>query len=156
MNTYGKSIIGIQIPGTFPTNTVLDSLRENAGISIEWNKTKVENLYDLYLDAIQAGEPVYQQGQIGALAYIEKNSNYPHNEISVFLYMLGHLASTGDIDVKYWNIPLQEKRSILPGAGLQKSVDKMSDAVKWGSIALMVGAGIYFSWPFIKKFRRKS
>ena len=156
MTELGKTIASFEIPGTFPSKTMLKALEIQAGATMDWNIRKVENLYDFYLEAIKAGNPVYGPGKTGSVDYILKNSNYTISEVRSFLVVLYQLAKEGIVDVKYWNVPLQETRSDNPIKNYFSSIDKISGAVKWGSIALVAGTALYFTWPFIKKWRKSN
>ena len=151
--TFGIAMI----PGTFPTyavhRAIVDALPESGD---QWTREKINDLYYLYKDAVESGQPVYKTGQTGAANYMSKNSNYSDADIRVFLFVLYRLAENGDITQKWWNIPQQEKRSIIPnmpGKKLEKTVGQVTGAVKWGSIAIVIGIATYFLWPYLKRRR---
>lgn len=152
----GASIGPINIPGTFPTATVLSAIREALPASAHlWTKSKISDMYDLYLEGAAEKIPPYAPGQTQAIKYFQDNSSYSDSEIRVFLMMLYQLSQRGEIDQKYWNIELQEKRAVINTPGITKSLDKFTGAIKWGSI-LLIGAGVlYISWPLIRKWRKK-
>lgn len=147
------------MPGTFPTyevrNAIIDALPTR---ELDWPRTKVNDLYYLYKDGIEAGYPVPKQGDLSVSKYIKENSNYTESDIRVFLYVLYNLAQAGDISQKWLNIELQDKQSLIPSIpgtkNITQTVEKTVSAVKWGSIALIIAAGIYFGWPLIRKIRR--
>lgn len=157
MYQLGANIGPWPVPFTFPTWPVLNAIKEALpATGDQWNTSKVNELYALYKDAIEAGKPIYKQGQTAALNYMVENSNYPRMDISVFLMTLYNMAQSGEIDQKYWNIPLQEKRGILPGGGaITDTLDKFTGAIKWGSIALLAAGALYMTWPLLKKMRRQ-
>lgn len=152
MNQIGISFI----PGTFPTKTVLYAIREGMPLSeTEWNRTKVNDLYYLYKDAIEAGKDIVSPGVWSAGDYMVKNSNFEINEIRVFLSTLYNLAQSGEIEQKWWNIPTQSKRTVLPAmdAGITKNVENVSKIVKWGAVLAIIGVVSYLAMPLI--VRRK-
>ena len=144
------------MPGSFPTKTVLYAIREALPVShTEWNRTKVNDLYFLYKDAIDAGKDVVSPGNSSARDYMIKNSNFDVNEIRVFLFTLYDLAQNGEIEQKWWNIPTQENRTVLTAmdSGITKNVKNVSRIVKWGTVLAILGVVSYVALPLIRRKR---
>jgi len=147
------------IPGTFPTGIMVSAMREALPVSRDdWNRTIVNDLYSLYKMGVQdKGYPIVKPGQFEVMEYMVENSNISENHIRVFLATLYMLAEKGDIELKFWNIPLQAEKGIIPGIkDMTKNIEKMSSAVKWGSIALIFAGVTYLSWPAIKALRNRA
>lgn len=149
------------IPGTFPTGLVRNAIAEGLPESgLNWTRNKVNDLFYLYSDGIEAGFPVVKQGNFAVMDYMMENSNYSESEIRVFLYYLLTLANSGEIEKKWLNPKLAAKssspiiRAITPANSFSQTVEKTAGAVKWGSIALLALAGIYFLWPVLKRVRK--
>jgi len=145
------------IPGTFPTSTVLDAMKEGLPADKEnWSRAKVNDLYFLYKSGVNEGYPIIKPQQFEVKKYIMENSAYTEADIRVFLYVLYTLAQNGDIETKWWNIPLQSEQGIFPAVGdMAKDLEKWSGAVKWGSIALVFGGVLYLTWPYIQALRAR-
>lgn len=148
------------LPGTFPTGTVLDAVKEGLPLDKEnWSRAKVNDLYFLYKSGVEDGLPIVRPGEFEVKKYIMEKSAYSENDIRSFLYVLYTLAQNGDIETKWWNIPLQKEQGLLPSVGdMAKDLDKWAGTIKWGSIALIFAGTLYLTWPYIRalRARRKS
>lgn len=140
------------IPGTFPTGAVLAAVKEGLPASAaEWNRSKINDLYFCYKEGVQAGYPIVRENEFSVKKYMIENSNFTESDIRVFLYILYELAKAGDIDQKFWNIELQEKRKPVE---MFDFVGKATKAVTWASIAGIFLGGLWFLYPYIKRSRR--
>ena len=146
------------LPGTFPTGRVLDAVQEGLPTQKdEWSRTKINDLYYLYKSGVNEGNPIVRPGEFDVKQYIMNNSSYTENDVRTFLYILYELAQSGDIETKWWNIPLQKEQGILPAVGdMAKDLDKWAGTIKWGSMALIFGGVLYLTWPYIKALRARS
>lgn len=155
MNQTGVAFL----PGTFPTGTVLSAMHEGLPASKdEWTRRKVNDLYYLYETGVKEhGYPIVRPQQFEVKEYMMENSAYPEHEIRVFLYVLMTLAQKGEIQNKWWNIPLQKEQGFLPAVGdMAKDLDKWAGTIKWGSIALVFGGVLYLTWPYLRALRARS
>lgn len=144
------------IPGTFPTQKVLNAIYLGMPASAnKWSRRKVNDLYFLYKEGVQAGYPIADEGQFKIAEYMSKNSNYSATDIRVFLYMLYDLAKTGEIAQKFWNIPLQESRTVIPDVFTSKTIDKVSGLVKWVSISALTLGVLYIALPLIGQVKNR-
>lgn len=157
------------MPGPFtgffsspPISDVYNWVREFY-TKVTWTKSKVEDIYYWYLNAINKGVPYFQgvPAQNKQLfAYMKDNTGLAFSDILGFLDAVKTLATTGKIDNKWWTgrVPKQaveeaeKAKNMVPGVGIFK--DSLR-AVKWVSIAGIVGIGLYFTWPLLVKGRGK-
>ena len=106
---------------------------------------------------MEKGFPIVRPGQFDVMEYMLDNSNFTESDIRVFLATLYMLAERGDIDIKFWNISLQDEKGIIPNVkDMAKDLEKWSGAVKWGSIALIFAGTMYLTWPYIRALRKRA
>ena len=138
------------IPGTFPTGEVKERLQEYYA-SGNWTREKVNQFYDSYRDAVKIhGQPIYDRGQVGVKYFIEQNTNYPLDEITAFLQTIYDLSAEGKIDSRFWDI--NQQKDLIPDVG--GNLENILKNVKWIGVLAIVGVGIYFAWPFLKRATR--
>ena len=142
----------------FPAQAVLAEMKRTLPIlAANWHIEKIQNLYDLYkTGAVKVG--IYNPPQkIEVKNWIIKNSNFPEVEVRAFLYTLWNMAKTGMIDAEYWNIAQQKTPAIIRAAkGIPETVESISKSVKWIGIIAIIGIGLYFTWPILRKIRNKT
>lgn len=145
------------LPGTFPTSDVLNAVKEALPASAgQWSRTKINDLYFLYKQGVNEGLPIVRPGEFETKDYIMKNSSYSENDVRVFLVTLYLLSQKGDIESKWWNIPLQKEQGLIPSiSDMAEDLDKWAGTIKWGSIALIFAGTLYLTWPYIKALRAR-
>ena len=151
------------IPGTFPTGTVLYKIREGLPTQKDnWSRKKINDLYHLYKTGIESGIPIYKAGQTKILTYMRDNSNYTDAETRVFAWMLYTLVKKGIINKKYWDIKLQSQTGIKATVNKALSdilptadIEKITKSIKVVGVISLVGVGLYFAWPILKKIKKR-
>ena len=69
------------------------------------------------------------------------------------------LVDNGEIEQKWWDVLLQEKRGIkkaIADFSPVGDITKTINSVKWVGVVALAGVGLYFAWPILNKLRKRS
>lgn len=149
------------VPLTFPTLTVGNYIYDQyyAGTR-DWDYTNqmIDNMWYWYKQGINSGLKPYGQGGGAIKNYIVENSGYEARKVILFCAALKALSESGRIDPYYYNV---RSASTSPASTVRAAVDTVTalpkeslKIFKTAGIILIVGAGIYFLYPWLKKMKR--
>ena len=147
------------IPGTFPTGTVLDSLKKSDPDEkiTSWTRAKVNDLYYWYLEGIKQGHKPWTMEDRQIAAFISEHTNLSLSDSNNFGFAIHQLAQAGKIDQKFW---MGDSPSTAPSKIISEYLPDPSDlityakTIKWVAILGIVGIGLYFTWPMLSAGRK--
>lgn len=161
MNNNSENKLGIWgAPGTFPTQKVQAEIYTN--INQLWERDKINQLYFVYKDAVlKHGLKSWPDGGSQLVYHIATVSGYPINDIRIFLMNLIYLNEKyNDYFKKFLTIELQQEsppvlENALQAAAAPGGLTRTLKDVKVIGILVLVGIGIYFTWPLLTGARRR-
>lgn len=169
----GATFFGLQIPGTFPTRRVKSYHNTNYAPPLDLNA--VQSIYDWYKNAVEnEGLPVARIPSTDimslnkTLTYIANNSGYSWQEVYNVLGTINDLVRAGELEGKYLTIqvPITSTKIQDQPAVMKQKITSMvntplsniENTARWIGVAgvvILVGVGIYYTWPLLKKARKK-
>lgn len=170
------------LPGTFPTDVIQSFMWENYGpgalpwtegffwtdagraFDRRWSRDKINDMYRDYVSLVESGIAPWPQGMAKLTAGMIAEGWTKADSI-LFLDALEKSVKAGTIKKDYLLEPsegptIETAKKIVkaPGKILEAGTDaiaKSAGAIKWVSIAALIGVTLYFSWPLLQKARRK-
>ena len=158
------------LPGTFPTNIMLEYIMDNFPHlwKDEWTRQKVNDIYFAYKQGLQSGDYVpWGQGtgtqNADLVQYLANTSGHAEKDVRLWLMGLKTKVESGEIASEFLT---QNAVSTTPGQTISTAIAKpfkslgeftegTAKTVKWIGILAIIGIGLYFSWPVLKKIRKR-
>lgn len=129
---------------------------------------KLNQLFGAYTVALAKGANAYQVSDrnppFKTAAFIVEQTGIDRQTVVAFLSSLEKLAKEGGIDFQYWNPKkaLEQAKSVTrqkkeiaaaePKNAFEEAAGKVGSAMKWVTVALVAGAGVY-ALSFVPKFK---
>lgn len=155
MGTFG-------LPGTFPTQKMVDQLNTLNEFEDPWNRDMVNTIYYQYKSGVQDGSidwyntDKYPQASFAPqVDYVDEKTNINRSLIVEFFFILEHLTNMGEINQVYIQIQRPEAD---PVSQIENIPGKAGEFLEnyWVKFRFLVFAGLgvaglFLLWPVISK-----
>ena len=145
------------IPGTFPTSKVQSYIVQNFNrLPSSYSREKINNIYFAYRDALRAGAAPWPDP--GVRPIVEEKTGY--TDVLLWFATVNKLIEAGEMDPKWL---IEGSTNTDPLSVIPNTLSKLNPGswegiknLKWISILAILGIGLYFTWPYLMRVRRKA